>query len=258
MDIEVPIRRGSSAREKADLVIYDTQQPLRRDQNQDIWGIVETKKPGELSGIAQLKTYMSATSARWGVWTNGNNILFFGKRPGDARILDNYLNNIPSRGQRVREVGMFTKQDLRPYGRYELKAAFRRILNTLYANTNISRREKLGNEMIKLIFAKIRDETTYLDRPPDFRAAAGENPDTVKGRISDLFKAVVRDLSPEGLFDPNDTITLDAKGVAWVAGQLERGSLIQTDSDVVGDAFEVFAESKLVGEKGEFFTPRAS
>src|SRR5260364_220469 len=26
--------------------------------------------------------------------------------------------------------------------------------------------------------------------------------------------------------------------------------------DVIGDAFEVFAESKLVGEKGEFFTPR--
>lgn len=33
-------------------------------------------------------------------------------------------------------------------------------------------------------------------------------------------------------------------------------SLIGTDEDLVGDAFEVFAESKLVGEKGEFFTPR--
>ena len=32
--------------------------------------------------------------------------------------------------------------------------------------------------------------------------------------------------------------------------------MLKTDKDVVGDAFEVFAESKLVGEKGEFFTPR--
>ena len=44
--------------------------------------------------------------------------------------------------------------------------------------------------------------------------------------------------------------------MAWVVGQLERYSLSKTDKDVVGEAFEVFAESKLVGEKGEFFTPR--
>ena len=42
----------------------------------------------------------------------------------------------------------------------------------------------------------------------------------------------------------------------YVVGELEHYSLLQTDKDVVGDAFEVFAESKLVGEKGEFFTPR--
>ncbi|MCH7472034.1 N-6 DNA methylase [bacterium] len=56
--------------------------------------------------------------------------------------------------------------------------------------------------------------------------------------------------------DAAETITLDAKSVAWVVGQLEHYSLLRTDKDVVGDAFEVFAESKLVGEKGEFFTPR--
>ena len=31
---------------------------------------------------------------------------------------------------------------------------------------------------------------------------------------------------------------------------------MKTEKDVVGEAFEIFAESKLVGEKGEFFTPR--
>ncbi len=31
---------------------------------------------------------------------------------------------------------------------------------------------------------------------------------------------------------------------------------MNTDSDVVGDAFEVFSESQFIGEKGEFFTPR--
>src|SRR5260364_11802 len=38
--------------------------------------------------------------------------------------------------------------------------------------------------------------------------------------------------------------------------QMKRYSLLKSNKDVIGDAFEVFAESKLVGEKGEFFTPR--
>ena len=71
MDIEVTIRRGSTARERADLVIYQTKDSSKRHQNKDIWGIVETKRTDRKDGIGQLTTYMSATSATWGVWTNG-------------------------------------------------------------------------------------------------------------------------------------------------------------------------------------------
>ncbi len=110
--------------------------------------------------------------------------------------------------------------------------------------------------MIKLIFAKIRDETTYVDSPPLFYAGYGEQPERIKARIDRLFADVVADYQEDGIFEASDKITLDAAGVAWAVGQLERGSLINTPTDVVGDAFEVFAESKFVGEKGEFFTPR--
>ena len=254
IDIEVPITRGTRTRDRADIVIYNSSSG--RDPVADILGIVEVKSPGNTDGKAQLKSYMTATSAIWGVWTNGENIEYYCKPLGQSAVFEDYLNNIPSRGQRVEDVGKFSKDELKPYGAVELKVVFRRILNTLYANTNISRREKLGNEMIKLIFAKIKDETTYPDRAPDFRVRFKENPEAVKERISKLFKEVVNDLAHDGVFDANDKITLDAKGVALVVGQLERGSLVETPTDVVGDAFEVFAESKLVGEKGEFFTPR--
>ena len=197
---------------------------------------------------------MTATSAAWGVWTNGEDIAYL-CRDGN-QILDDYLNNIPERGQSTADVGQFSKTDLRPFGRQELKSAFRRILNTLYANTTISRREKLGNEMIKLIFCKIEDEKTYPGRAPAFRAQAGEDVERVKERIDELFDRVREELTHDGVFAEHETITLDAKSVAWVVGQLERGSFLETDSDVVGDAFEVFAEPKFVGEKGEFFTPR--
>lgn len=253
IEIEFPIPRGSSRTDRADIAIF---RGAGRDPASDIIGLVETKRPGAQSGKAQLKSYMTATSAIWAVWTNGSDIAYFCKPFGQSSIYDNLLNNIPVRGQRLQDVGRIERNDLVPYSGAMLKASFRRILNTLYANTTISRREKLGNEMIKLIFAKIRDETTYVDSTPSFYAGYGESPDQVKKRVDRLFAGVVDDYHKDGLFDRHDKITLDAPGVAWAVGQLERGSLIDTPSDVVGDAFEVFAESKFVGEKGEFFTPR--
>ena len=253
LDIEVRIPRGSGFfPDKADIVVYhDTE---GRDPAQHIFGIVETKRPARRDGIAQVKSYMTATSAEWGVWTNGSDIAYLGR--DGHRIRDDYLNNIPARGQRVTDVGRLIRADLRPFDRSELKAAFRRILSTLYANTNIGRREKLGSEMIKIIFSKLEDERSYATRPPDFRAEAGESPAAVAHRVEVLFRRVKEDLRDDGIFAPHDEIQLDSRSVAWVVGQLERGSLLTTESDVVGDAFEVFSESKFVGEKGEFFTPR--
>ena len=253
LDIEVRIPRGSGYfPDKADIVIYRGSQG--RDPARHIVGIVETKRPTRKDGLAQLKSYMTATSAEWGVWTNRSDIAFVCRH--GTQIRDDFLHNLPVRGQSVTDVGRLTKADLRPFGRQELTAAFRRILLTLYANTTISRREKLGSEMIKLIFAKIEDEKTYVDSPPEFRAEAGESHALVARRIAGLFHRVRDQLEHDGIFTSHEGITLDDRSVAWVVGQLERGSLLQTDSDVVGDAFEVFSESKFVGEKGEFFTPR--
>lgn len=255
LDIEVSIPRGTGYfPDRADIVIYRSADG--RDPTADIWGIVELKRSDRTDGLEQLKSYMTATSAEWGVWTNGEDIAYVCKPHGGLVVSEDYLNNIPARGQSVDNVGRLMKSDLKPFGREELKAAFRRILVTLYANTNISRREKLGGEMIKLIFSKIEDEKSYRDRAPEFRAEAGEDPEQVKRRLDDLFERVREELEQDGVFSPHETITLDARSLAWVVGQLERGSLLETDTDVVGDAFEVFASPRMAGEKGEFFTPR--
>ncbi len=255
MEIEVKIPRGTGYfPDRADICVFKSSSG--RDPTQDILGIVETKRPERKDGISQLKSYMTATSAIWGVWTNGDNISYVCRRPGKTDILDDYINDIPSKGQSISDIGKIKKAELKPFERQHLKSVFRRILRTLYANTNISRREKLGNEMIKLIFSKIEDEKTYFNRLPDFRASAGEPPIQVKERVLKLFERVKKELKDDGVFSEYETITLDPRSVAWVVGQMERRSLLKTDTDVVGDAFEVFAESRLAGEKGEFFTPR--
>ncbi len=253
IDIEVAIPRGAgSFPDRADVVVY--REASGRDPAKDIVGLVEVKRKNRRDGIAQLKSYMTATSAEWGVWTNGGDISYLCRR--GTQVLEDHLNNIPIRGQAIDDVGRRKKSELGPFARTELKSAFRRILNHLYTNTNVSRKEKLGSEMVKLIFAKIEDEKTYVDQPPQFRAETGESADAIRTRVNTLFVRVREELQHDGIFSPHEEISLDAQSVAWVVGQLHNGSLLLTDTDVVGDAFEVFSESRFIGEKGEFFTPR--
>lgn len=258
MDIEVYIQRGerhsSKNKERADIVVYKTTDKNKREQNQDVLGIVETKKPTRKEGVKQLMSYMSASSAYWGVWTNGEEIEYIYRHPSTGEIKRDYVYQIPKNGETFEDVGKISKKNLKPAS--NLKAVFRRLLSTLYANTNISRREKLGNEMIRLIFCKIWDEKYDSDALPKFRVGFEENPRDVVKRVQYLFGEVKNQLVSDGVFDENEEIKLDDKSIAYVVGELEQYSLLKTNKDVVGDAFEVFAESKLVGEKGEFFTPR--
>jgi type I restriction enzyme M protein len=259
IDIEVSIQRGEKSskknvNERADIVIYKTTDKARRDQNRDILGIVETKRPTRKEGVKQLMSYMSATSCYWGVWTNGKEIEYIHRNSKTGEIKQNFVYQIPKNGETFEDIGKISKDKLKPAR--NLKLIFGRLLNTLYSNTNISRREKLGNEMIRLIFCKIWDEKYNPKSLPKFKVGFDEKPETVLKNIKELFNEVKEELSADGVFDSSEKILLDAKSVAYVVGELEQFSLLKTDKDVVGDAFEVFAESKLIGEKGEFFTPR--
>ena len=105
LDIEVRIPRGSGYfSDSADLVVYKP--GTGKDPASDILGIVELKRPERTDGLAQLKSYLTATSAVWGVWTNGDDIAYVCKPPGEVAVSENYLNNIPVRGQSISDVGM--------------------------------------------------------------------------------------------------------------------------------------------------------
>ena len=149
MDIEVPIQWGCDKKSgKADIVIYKTSNTANRNPHKDILCIVETKRPHRKEGIDQLKSYMLATSCDFGVWTNGEEIEYVLKDQGSA--LSNVIYQIPKNGEKITDLGRMTKKSLEPAR--NLKTIFRRIHRTLYSNTNISRKEKLGSELTRLIF----------------------------------------------------------------------------------------------------------
>lgn len=258
MDIEVFIQRGEVSNkkneERADLVIYKTDDKTKRDQSKDILGIVETKRQGKKEGLKQLKSYMTATSCEWGVWTNKEQTEWVYRDVKTGELKSDYIFHIPGRGETFEDIGRLKKSQLKPA--QNLKQIFRKIHYYLYSNTNISRKEKLGSEMTKLLFCKIYDEKYDLDKPPKFKIGFQDRPEDVKKNICELWESVRKEIKDDGIFNVHDSIILDPKSIVHIVGELERFSLSRTNKDVVGDAFEVFAEKQFVGEKGEYFTPR--
>ena len=164
------------------------------------------------------------------------------------------IPNIPRFGQRVDDIGLFKRSDLRPT--HNLKAVFRSIRNYLAANAvGMTRDEPLAQQIMNLIFCKIYDERfTRKESIVKFRACVDEPVEEVAARVRALFDKVITQYAD--VFTPSETLELDDRFITYVVGELQQYSLIECSRDVVGDAFEVFIGPSLKGGQGQFFTPR--
>ncbi len=247
----VKVRPSDTKKEyPIDIAIFTSEQHTE----DNIYIIVECKKKNRKDGKSQLQDYLRFSKAFLGVWFNGNERFFLRKIEKQGRIEFEEIPNIPKFGQRVEDIGKFKRKDLKPT--HNLKATFKAIRNHLAANTvGATRDEVLAQQLINLIFCKIYDEKfTKPDEIVTFRAGVDENPKDVKKRILDLFEQVKRKY--KDVLDKNDQITLDAKSVAYVVGELQNYCLIEAERDVIADAFETFIGHALKGGQGQFFTPR--
>lgn len=216
--------------------------------------VVECKKKTRKDGRTQLEDYLRLSRAYMGVWFNGDERLYLRKVEHDGRVEFEELPNIPRYGERLEDVGRFRRKDLRPA--VNLKATFKAIRNYLAANAKgTTRDEVFASQMIDIIFCKIYDERfTKPDDTVEFRAGIGEDATSVARRIKDIFKNVKRQYGD--VITDSDKITLDAKTLCYVVGELQPYSLMESPRDAVGAAFEVFIGPSLKGGQGQFFTPR--
>lgn len=58
------------------------------------------------------------------------------------------------------------------------------------------------------------------------------------------------------VFEGNEHIELHDRALAYVAGELSRYSLLDTDTDAKGTAYDAITSTTLKRERGQFFTPR--
>lgn len=247
LDIEVPIQMGSS-RKQCDIAVYAA------EDKRKIIGIIETKAPGNTNGWKQLLSYMSATaSCRWGALTNGDETHYAVRKGEEIEFAPAF--SLPEHGSEGASLLRF--EDLREAS--DLKWIFQQINHSLYANSNLPRTEKQGAEMSRLIFCKLADE--YRERTqnktlPHFQVKEGESSREVKNKIRELWNETKKGFLGGGIFGEDETLRLDDDSLMMIVSKLQAYSLLKTDRDVVGDAFEVFAERQFAGEKGQFFTPR--
>lgn len=225
-----------------------------KKQDDEVYIIVECKKKNRKDGRTQLEDYLRLSRASLGVWFNGEQRLFLRKFEKAGKIIFEEIPNIPVKGQRLEDIGKFKKKDLKPT--HNLKAIFKSIRNHLAANTiGATRDEVLAQQLINLIFCKLYDEKyTAPNKTVKFRAGIEESPKEIEQRIIVLFNEVKNSLLE--VFEKEDKITLDTKSIVYVVGELQNYSLMNSERDVVADAFETFIGKALKGGQGQFFTPR--
>ncbi len=234
-----------------DIAVFSSN--IHSDEN--IFMIVECKKKSRKDGRSQLEDYLRFSNAFLGVWFNGEETLYirkYYKANGTVNFIE--IPNIPLFGQRIEDIGLFKRRDLKRT--HNLKSVFNSIRNYLAANnTGITLDTEFVSQIINLIFCKIYDER--FKRPDDmvdFRAGIDENVEDVSKRIVSIFD-LVKAKYPD-VFTASDVITLSDSSIAYIAGELQQYCLVESERDVIADAFETFISPSLRGGQGQFFTPR--
>lgn len=242
--VEVPVQMGSEVHKKpADVVVYTD------DKKTTPWIVVELKKPKRKEGIEQLKSYMNATGAQFGWWTNGSDAQYLLRTdPNDFSLR---LTRVPAAGESLDDIDdPLTRERLKPVTDLLdlLLVCEEEILSHQSVNT--------FDELFKVIYAKLYDERMNLAHPSDvcqFRVGLTEDPEKVAERITRLYEKARRKW--KGVF--KDDIELTPQNLTYVVAALQEYEFVSDSSgDVLGVAFEALINPETKGDKGQYFTPR--
>jgi type I restriction enzyme M protein len=254
IEIEFKIQMGSS-KKKADIVIFENG---ATHEIENIRIIVEAKKEtikpsNRDNGIGQLKSYMAASiNSRYGLWV-GSEIQAFEKIEKEKKIVIEPCLDIPFSDGRFLVASSFA--NLIPATEV-LKDVFKRCHNYIAANQGGSK-ESAFHEFLKIIFCKVFDEK-YSSSPKFYintdeqRTSKGHK--AVESRLQELFQNVCEEYGY--IFGKEEEINLKPNVIAYIVTELQKYSLLETDFDYKGQAYEEIVGTNSRGDRGEFFTPR--
>lgn len=270
-------------KKSADIVIFDKDRPTVE------YIIVELKKPKLLDGKNQLKSYVNATGAPIGVWTNGAQISYYIRK--DPNYFEE-ITGLPSATQTIEDIikDRFTLRDLMmndkvAKSRKSLKTIILDMEDEVLANAGVD----VFEEVFKLIFTKLYDEMkskedkAFINRTlkrnltseemgdfdklsealaeiddSDFRVLefrnTGQSDGDLKNKIQRLFDEAKSTWI--GVFSNDSRIELSPSHLSVCASSLQDVKLFNSNLLVIDEAFEYLVNKSSKGEKGQYFTPR--
>ncbi|MDP3772276.1 MAG: N-6 DNA methylase [bacterium] len=244
MDTEKDIHFGREIHSKAvDIVVY-------KPDKITPYILVEVKAPTESKGIEQMKGYLNAEGAEIGVWGNGiKRVILYRFYP---REFNDTLPDLPRSDQTIDDLLEAKKTYFEHTNtKINLKEVIDSMQELVLANAGVD----VFNEVFKLVYAKLYDESEALVRPDKeifFRKY--RDPGKTYNTINDLFKKAIKKWP--GTFYEQENISLSPDHLSVVVGELERTRLFGSDLSIIDEAFEYLIPEVAKGKKGQYFTPR--
>ena len=248
IDIEFPIKMGR-AKKRADIIIFSENEKYTQE---DIYMIAEVKtediKPSDKKeGVGQLASYIAASSnSAFALWVGNERLAFKVIEEKGKRVLSQ-IPDVPKRGETT--IPRPIRGSLVPA--VNLKQVFKRAHNYIYANQGFQK-DKAFEELQKLIFIKVYDE--QYSPTLQFYNLPGEYISKVRERLTKVFKKVQERY--KYIFKGNEILELNDIVLGYVISELQRFCLVDTETDVKGEAYEEIVGPNLRGDRGEFFTAR--
>ncbi|ELC8460188.1 N-6 DNA methylase [Clostridium perfringens] len=280
IDIQVMIKWGSKSYGYADIVIYNDVR--ERDQFRNIEGIIELKSKDEDEIKNQLESYVSASSAWWGCWTDiqkeklifkdimgkiHNNILTFIPVQEDER---DAVNNSKTIYDKYSYFKHRTYTDLKPLDRKSLDKKIQNCRDIIWRGRKSD--SEISTEINKIITAKLYDELegTKNEEPYKFQKGNDKNP-VVASRIRQLAYLAINNYNTvnedtgiiRGALKEDNYVSyiepelkLTDSQIVKLVDELEGVLLSKSDADVRGRIFENVIQESYRTKGGQFFTPR--
>jgi type I restriction enzyme M protein len=117
-----------------------------------------------------------------------------------------------------------------------------------------TRDEKLVEQLIFLLFCKIKDETDRSKEEPVVFQLKHPSDSNLVERIENLFNQLKAQYP--SIFEDSDKLMIIDESLTSIVQRLQKYCISQSPRDAIGDAFETFLGPSLRGNKGQFFTPK--
>ncbi|HYP24057.1 MAG TPA: N-6 DNA methylase [Actinomycetota bacterium] len=260
MELEVPIPRRVPG-DYADVVVF------RDDRCKDPYIVVEAKAAGisetaRAQGIEQAVGGAHSLRAPFALYYDHVSSLLLdtsgaypagervaNRRGGHQSVPRQYSEDEPSFRFVAAGPDDITRADAR-----RLENKVRRTHSIIWSG---GKRDPLTSfdEWSKLLFAKVHDErTTPNGVPRRFQVGSGETATAVANRIHHLFADAMK--VDKSIFRSEARLLLSDDKIRDIVEVLQDVSILNTEADTIGAAFERFFGSVFRGELGQYFTMR--